>query len=156
MLPFPTGQFDPQIVVDPVDRQTVYASWLQNDKRDIIVARSLDFGRTWSFSWAERGREDTDKPVLAVRGADVYVGFNHDEKFLVAASHDAGQTFNVVNVNPNAAPGSSLAGGATVDPSGNVLFWLDSLCAEPAAIESGERKYEPVGRRRKDLDHDGP
>ena len=49
LLPFPTGQFDPQIVVDPVDRQTVYASWMQNNKRDIIVARSLDFGRTWSF-----------------------------------------------------------------------------------------------------------
>jgi len=46
LLPFPTGQFDPQIVVDPADRQTVYASWLQNEKRDIVVARSLDFGRT--------------------------------------------------------------------------------------------------------------
>jgi len=122
LLPFPTGQFDPQIVVDPVDHQTVYASWLQNNKRDIIVARSLDFGRTWSFSWAERGREDTDKPVLAVRGPDVYVGFNHDERFLVSASHDAGQTFSVSSVNPNAEPGSSLAGGATVDPSGNVFF----------------------------------
>jgi len=122
MLPFPTGQFDPQIVVDPADHQTIYASWLQNDRRDILVARSLDFGRTWSFSWAERGREDTDKPVLAVRGPDVYVGFNHDERFLVSASHDAGQTFTVVNVNPNPEPGSSLAGGASVDPSGNVFF----------------------------------
>ncbi len=122
LLPFSTGQFDPQIMVDPVDRQTVYASWLQNDKRDIIVARSLNFGRNWSFSWAERGREDADKPVLTVRGTDVYVGFNHDEKFFVAASHDAGQTFSSVQVNPNAGPGSSLAGGATVDPSGNVYF----------------------------------
>jgi hypothetical protein len=122
LLPFPTGQFDPQIAVDPVDRQTVYASWLQNNKRDVIVARSLDFGRTWSFSWAERGREDADKPVLAIHGADVYVGFNHDESFYVAASHDAGQTFSVVDVNPNTAPGSSLAGGATVDPAGNVYF----------------------------------
>ena len=122
MLPFPTGQFDPQIVVDPVDRQTVYASWMQNNKHDIVVARSLDFGRNWSFSWAERGHEDTDKPVLTVRGADVYVGFNREEKFIVAASHDAGQTFAVVNVNPNADPGSSLAGGATVDSSGNVFF----------------------------------
>jgi hypothetical protein len=42
LLPFPTGQFDPQIIVDPVDRQTVYASWLQNNKRDIVVARSQD------------------------------------------------------------------------------------------------------------------
>jgi hypothetical protein len=122
ILPFPTGQFDPQIVVDPVDHQTVYASWMQNNKRDIVVARSLDFGRTWSFSWAERGSDDTDRPVLAVRGADVYVGYNHDENFFVASSHDGGQTFSSISVNPNSAPGSSLAGGATVDPAGNVFF----------------------------------
>lgn len=122
ILSLPTGQFDPQIVVDPVDRQTVYASWLQNNKRDVVVARSLDFGRTWSYSWAERGGEETDKPVLTVRGTDVYVGFNREEELIVAASHDAGQTFSAVNVNPNAEPGSSLAGGATVDPAGDVFF----------------------------------
>ena len=126
LLPFPTGQFDPQIVVDPVDRQTIYASWLQNNKRDVVVARSLDFGRTFSFSWAERGQEDTDKPVLAVRGTDVYVGFNHEERFFVAASHDAGQTFSVVGVNLPTEPGWSLAGGATVDPAGNIYFgWTE-------------------------------
>jgi hypothetical protein len=122
MAPLATGQFDPQIVVDPLDRQTVYASWLQNNKRDIVVARSLDFGKTWSFSLAERGQEDADKPVLAVRGPDVYVGFNHEEKYFVAASHDAGQTFTTVNVNTGAGPGWSLAGGATVDTTGNVYF----------------------------------
>ena len=134
LLPFSTGQFDPQIVVDPVDRQTVYASWLQNDKRDIVVARSLDFGRTWSFSWAERGRENADKPVLTVRGADIYVGFNHDERFLVAASHDAGQTFSRVQVNPNPAPGSSLAGGATIDPAGNVYFGWTAYARHEIAV----------------------
>jgi hypothetical protein len=122
MLPFSTGQFDPQIVVDPVDRQTVYASWLQNNKQNVIVARSLDYGRTWSFSVADQAEEDTDKPVLAVRGADVYVGFNREQNFFVAASHDAGQTFSRVNINPTAGPGWSLAGGATVDASGNVYF----------------------------------
>ena len=122
LLPFPTGQFDPQIVVDPVDRQTVYAAWMQNEKRDVVVARSLDFGHTWSFSWAERGREDADKPVLTVRGADVYVGFNREERFLVSASHDAGQTFSVVNVNSNSEPGWSLGGGATIDLAGTVYF----------------------------------
>ncbi|HTW56998.1 MAG TPA: sialidase family protein [Terriglobales bacterium] len=122
MSPFPTGQFDPQIVVDPADRQTVYASWLQNNKRDVVVARSQDSGQTWSYSIAERGNDEADKPVLAVRGADVYVGFNREEEFLVAASHDAGQTFVVADVNPNAEPGWSLAGGATVDPAGNVYF----------------------------------
>ena len=130
MLPLATGQFDPQIVVDPVDRQTVYSSWLQNNKRDVVVARSLDFGRTWSFSVAERGQEDADKPVLTVRGADVYVGFNHDEKYFVAASHDAGQTFTTVNVNPNARRGSSLAGGATIDSSGTVYFGWTAYARE--------------------------
>jgi hypothetical protein len=122
LLPLATGQFDPQIVVDPADRQTIYASWLQNNKRDIVVARSLDFGRTWSFSIAEHSADDADKPVLAVRGPDVYVGFNHDENFYVAASHDAGQTFTRALVNPNAQEGSSLAGGAAVDAAGNVYF----------------------------------
>ena len=50
------------------------------------------------------------------------MGFNREERFLAAASHDAGQTFSVVDVNPNAEPGWSLAGGATVDPAGNVYF----------------------------------
>ncbi|MGD0759520.1 MAG: sialidase family protein [Candidatus Sulfotelmatobacter sp.] len=111
-----------QAVVDPVDRQTVYASWLQNKKRDIVVARSIDFGRTWSMSVAERGEEDADKPVLAVRGRDVYVGFNHEEEFFVAASHDYGELFNRVEVNSGAEEGASLAGGATVDPNGTVYF----------------------------------
>jgi hypothetical protein len=138
LAPIASGQFDPQIVVDPVDRQTVYASWLQNEKRDIVVARSLDYGRTWSFSMAKRGQEDADKPVLTVRGADVYVGFNHEEEFLVAASHDAGQTFRVVRVNPNATPGWSLAGGATVDPAGDVYFgWT--------AYARREMRTRPVG-----------
>jgi hypothetical protein len=117
-----TGQFDPQIVVDPVDKQTVYASWLQNNKHDVMVARSQDFGGSWYLAIAERSPEDADKPVLAVRGANVYVGFNHEQQFLVAASHDYAQNFSSVAVNPNAEPGWSLAGGATVDPSGGVYF----------------------------------
>ena len=137
-LPFTAGQFDAQIVVDPVDRQTVYAAWLQNSKRLIVVARSLDFGRTWSFSLAERGRDAADKPVLAVRGADVYVGFNREENFYVAASHDAGQTFATTAVNPIATPGWSLGGGATVDPLGNVYFgWT--------AYARDESSSRPVG-----------
>lgn len=122
LAPSATGQFDPQIVVDPVDRQTLYASWLQDNKRDVIVARSEDFGRTWYFSVAARSPDDADKPVLAVHGADVYVGFNHEQNFLVATSHDYAQTFTSTPVNPGAEPGWSLAGGATVDASGNVYF----------------------------------
>ncbi len=117
-----SGQFDPQIVVDPVDHQTLYASWLQNNKRDVMVARSQDFGRSWYLAIAEHSEQDADRPVLAVHGADVYVGFNHEQRVIVAASHDYAQTFSAVTVNSNAEPGWSLAGGATVDPAGGVYF----------------------------------
>ncbi len=122
LVPSSSGQFDPQIVVDPVDRQTVYASWLQNNKRDVMVARSQDFGRSWYLTVAQRSVDDADKPVLTVHGPDVYVGFNHEQDFMVAASHDYAQNFSSAIVNPNAGSGSSLAGGATVDPTGAVYF----------------------------------
>ena len=140
LVPSSTGQFDPQIVVDPVDRQTVYASWLQNNKRDVMVARSQDFGANWYLTIAEHSRdEDADKPVLAVHGANVYVGFNQEQKFVVAASHDYAQNFSSTAVNPNSEPGWSLAGGATVDPAGDVYFaWMAyarrDLSTQPVSV----------------------
>jgi hypothetical protein len=123
LLASTSGQFDAQIKVDPVDRQTLYASWLQG-KHDVIVSRSQDFGRSWYFAVAEHSPEEVviDKPVLAVRGPNVYVSFNHDQTLEIAASHDYAQNFSPAVVNPNAGPGWSLAAGATVDPAGNVYF----------------------------------
>jgi hypothetical protein len=118
----PTGQFDAQIKVDPVDRQTLYASWLQG-QHDIMVARSQDFGSTWYFTVAEHSAQAIiDKPVLAVRGPNVYVSFNHQQTLAVAASHDYAQNFSSTVLNPGAEPGWSLAAGATVDIAGNVYF----------------------------------
>ena len=122
LLALDTGQFDAQIKVDPVDRQTLYVSWMQG-RHDVIVGRSRDFGRSWHFAVAEHSPEQAvDKPVLAVRGSDVYVSFNHEQTLAVAASHDYGQSFSSTVVNPDAGPGWSLAAGATVDPAGNVYF----------------------------------
>jgi len=122
LLTSSSGQFDAQIKVDPVDRQTLYASWLQG-KHDVIVGRSQDFGGSWYFAIAEHSPEIViDKPVLAVRGPNVYVSFNHDQTLAVAASHDYAQNFSSTVVNPDAGPGWSLAAGATVDPAGNVYF----------------------------------
>ena len=117
-----SGQFDPQITVDPADRRTVYAAWLQNDKRDTVVARSVDFGRSWSVVVANHAAGDVDKPVLAVRGPDVYVGFNRRQRLWVAASHDGGETFTSVNVDSDPRLSWSVASGATIDPAGNVYF----------------------------------
>jgi len=117
-----SSQFDAQIKVDPVDRQTLYASWLQG-KHNVMVGRSQDFGRSWYFAIAEQSPEVViDKPVLAVRGPNVYVSFNHDQTLAIAASHDYAQNFSTAVVNPDAEPGWSLAAGATVDPVGNVYF----------------------------------
>ena len=122
LLTSSTGQFDAQIKVDPDDRQTLYASWMQG-RHDIVVARSQDFGRSWHFAIAEHSPEVAiDKPVLAVRGPNVYVSFNHDQTLSVAASHNYAQSFSATVLNPGAEPGWSLAAGATVDPVGNVYF----------------------------------
>jgi len=124
MLPAGSGQFDPQIVVDPADRHTLYASWLQAGKREIVVGKSVDSGATWTFSIVARGMAELDKPALAVRGQTVLVGFNQEENIWAALSQDAGHSFNTLPVNSAKGIGWSLLGGATVDPAGNAfLSW---------------------------------
>jgi len=116
------GQWDAQLSVDPVDGSTVYASWMQNNKSDIVVAKSTDFGVTWNYVTADSTNSGTDKPILAVRGQDVYVVYNHSQTIWSANSHDGGQTFTEVKVNQNGKLGWSLAGGGTVTPNGDVYF----------------------------------
>lgn len=123
---YPAGstsyQVDAQITVDPVDGKTVYAAWLQNNKSDILVGKSTDFGATWSFVTADSTNAGTDKPILAVRGQDVYVVYNHSQTVWGTYSHDGGSTFTSVKINQNAKLGWSLAGGGTVTPNGTVYF----------------------------------
>ena len=90
MLASGSSQFDAQIAVDPVDRRTVYAAWLENKKREVMLAKSVDSGATWSFTIAARSDEELDKPALAVRGQNVYLAFNHEEQVWVTASQDGG------------------------------------------------------------------
>jgi len=117
-----TGQWDAQIIVDPVDGQTVYASWLQNGKSDIVVGKSTDFGATWTVVTADQTNAGTDKPILAARGQNIYVSYNHTQTAYVTVSHDGGATFTEVKINKNAKLGWSLGGGGTVTPNGNVFF----------------------------------
>ncbi len=124
MLDTGSGQFDAQIAVDPADRHTVYAAWLQAGKRAVVLAKSVDSGATWNFTIAVRSEVELDKPALAVRGQSVYVAFNHEEEVWVAASQDGGRSFTPTRVNAESRPGWSLLGAATVDPAGNAyLAW---------------------------------
>ena len=116
------GQWDSQITVDPVDGRTVYASFMQNNKSDIIVAKSTDFGVTWSYAIADATNAGTDKPILAVRGQDIYVVYTHAQTTFVAYSHDGGQTYTEKKVDKGGKLGWALAGGGTVTPNGNVFF----------------------------------
>lgn len=116
------GQWDSQITIDPVDGQTVYATWLQNYKSDIIVAKSTDFGSTWTYVTANSTNAGTDKPILAVRGRDIYVVYTHSQTTFAAYSHDGGTTFTEVKVSKGGRLGWALAGGGTVTPNGEVFF----------------------------------
>ena len=115
-------QIDVQIKVDPVDGKTVYASWLQNNKSVIEVAKSTDFGQTWTTAIANSTKAGTDKDILAVRGNDVYVAYDHSQTVWCSSSHDGGRTWTSVKVNANAQFGWSLTSGGTVDSTGNVYF----------------------------------
>jgi hypothetical protein len=114
--------WDSQIVVDPADGKTVYAAWIEKRKSDVIIARSTDFGKNWTHVTANKINKGADKDILAVRGKDVYVAFNHSTQMYVASSHDGGRTFSEVRINPNANLGWALAGGGTVTPDGAVYF----------------------------------
>ena len=100
-----SGQWDPQLAVDPVGGQMIYAAWLQNNKSDIAVARSADGGSTWTTVIANHTNAPTDKPILAVRGSDVYVAYNHAQKSWVSASHDGGATWTSVSLSPASTAG---------------------------------------------------
>jgi len=127
IAPSGTSQVDAQIVVDPVDGRTAYAAWLQNDKSDIAFAKSIDSGVHWSVIVADEVNTGTDKPILVARGDDVYIAYDHltGRGVWVSASHDRGATFTSVKLDPGIGLGLSLAGGGTIDPSGNVFFsWV--------------------------------
>src|SRR5690348_14030357 len=124
--PEPTsgGQFDSQIVVDPVDGRTVWASFLQNNKSSIAVMKSTDFGQTWiGPTIVENLQRATDKDELAVRGSTVAVAYNAVQKIYASVSHDGGQTWTTHLINNGSTQqGWSLGGGAGIDSQGNIYF----------------------------------
>jgi hypothetical protein len=118
------GQYDSQIVVDPVDGKTLWASFLQNAKSSIAVMKSIDFGQTWSGpTIVENLQRATDKDELAVRGSTIAVSYNAVQKIYATISHDGGQTWTTRLINSGRTQqGWSLGGGAGIDSQGNIYF----------------------------------
>ncbi len=117
-----TGQWDSQIVVDPNDGRTVYASWMEANKSDIAVAKSTNFGVTWTTVIADATNAAVDKPALVARGQDVYVSYTHTQKLYVASSHDGGNTFVQSEVKYTGKLGWAMAGGGYVAPDGSAYM----------------------------------
>ncbi|HEX6477810.1 MAG TPA: sialidase family protein [Ktedonobacteraceae bacterium] len=118
------GQYDSQIVVDPIDGKTVWASFLQNSKSSIAVMKSTDFGQTWSGpTIVENLQRATDKDELAVRGSTIAIAYNAVQKIYASISHDGGQTWATHLINSGSTQqGWSLGGGAGIDSQGNIYF----------------------------------
>ena len=125
--PFPTTtrQDDPQMVVDPADGRTLYASYMQDNQSSQYVARSTDFGTSWSTMLVEPLSRGTDKDILAVRGPDIYLVYHTLQKIFVSQSHDGGAqwtTQNILGGTTNSQFGQSLPSGGAVDSHGNIYF----------------------------------
>ena len=115
---------DPQIVVDPADGRTVYAAFMGGKKSSQYVAKSTDYGQTWTPILVEPLERGTDKDILAVRGQDVYLVYNAVQKIYASVSHDGGLTWSLHKVvaNTNSKLGWSLPGGGAIDSQGNAYF----------------------------------
>jgi len=116
------AQFDPLLEVVRATGD-VYAVWM-NDW-NIVFSRSSDHGATWSAPVPVYGRVSWgDKPAMAISpdGQDVYVSFNGPTggDVYVAASHDAGATWEQVRVTDGDRYYFAYAG--VVAPDGRVTF----------------------------------
>jgi hypothetical protein len=118
------GQYDSQLVVDPVDGKTVWAAFLQNSKSSIAVMKSTDFGQTWlGPTIVDNLQRATDKDELTVRGSTIAVAYNAAQKIYASISHDGGQTWTTHLINSGSTQqGWSLGGGAGIDSQGNIYF----------------------------------
>ncbi len=125
-----SGQDDPQIVVDPVDGHTVWASFMQNyPKAEIEVVKSTDFGATWSQPVVVSDLSPgLDKDELVVRGNKIAVGYDDGFNTWASISLDGGANWTTRLVFPTSNRFSmSLSAGGGIDSHGNIFFSWNSF-----------------------------
>ncbi len=125
-----SGQDDPQIVVDPVDGRTVWASFMVSyPKAYIAVTKSTDFGETWSFPVEVSAQPPNfDKDELVVKGNTVSVAYDDGFNTWISISLNGGKHWAVHEI----FPGSnqfymSLSAGGAIDSHGNLFFSWNSF-----------------------------
>jgi photosystem II stability/assembly factor-like uncharacterized protein len=127
--PVKGGQYDSQIVVDPVDGRTVWASFLQYSNSLIAVVKSTDFGQTWSpVQIVSDQPPGLDKDELAVHGDTILVAYDDNFNTWAAVSLDGGKHWGTHLVFPTTQMLSlSLSAGAAIDSHGNFYISWDSF-----------------------------
>lgn len=127
--PVKGGQFDSQIVVDPIDGRTVWASFLQYSNSLIAVVKSTDFGETWSpIQIVSNQPPGLDKDELAVRGNKIVVAYDDNLNTWASISLDGGKHWTSHEVFPTSNRFSiSLSAGAAIDSDGNIFISWDSF-----------------------------
>jgi hypothetical protein len=130
VAPIPTngGQFDPQIVVDPIDGRTVWVSFLQDDNSRIAVSHSTDFGETWSHATIVSGPNlGFDKDTLAVRGQTVAVAYDDGFSTFASITTDGGKHWSMHTILPGSdAFNVPLSAGGGIDSAGRIFFSFES------------------------------
>ncbi len=123
------GQYDPQIMVDPVDGRTVWASFLQNSNSLIAVMKSTDFGQTWGAPMLVSTRPPgLDKDELAVRGNEIVVAYDDNLNTWMTISRDGGKSWTTHEVFPTSNRFSiSLSADAAIDSHGNIFISWDGF-----------------------------
>jgi hypothetical protein len=125
-----SGQDDPQIVVDPVDGRTVWASFMVNYPHAYIaVVKSDDFGETWSSPVdVSARRPNFDKDELTVRGQTVAVAYDDGFNTWASVTLDSGNHWAVYEIFPGDKHfGQSLSAGGAIDSHGNLFFSWNSF-----------------------------
>ncbi|HEX9132157.1 MAG TPA: sialidase family protein, partial [Ktedonobacteraceae bacterium] len=127
--PVKGGQYDSQIVVDPVDGRTLWASFLQFSNSLIGVVKSTDFGQTWSpVQIVSDQPPGLDKDELAVRGDTVLVAYDDNFSTFVSVTQDGGKHWRSHLVFPTTQKlGIALSAGAAIDSQGNFYISWDSF-----------------------------
>lgn len=126
-------QVNPSVVVDPSDQRTLYIAWLERTHKDVMLAKSLDFGHSWSLNVVARADNDANKPVITARGQNVQIAFSRNHEIWAASSHDGGITFSLADVKAPVALQDVLTGGATLDPNGNAFVAWEGYSGGPSA-----------------------
>jgi hypothetical protein len=130
VAPIPTngGQFDPQIVVDPIDGRTVWVSFLQDDNSRIAVSHSTDFGETWSHAAIVSGPTlGFDKDTLVVRGQTVAVAYDDGFNTFASITSDGGRHWSMQSITTGSdAFNVPLSAGGGIDSHGRIFFTFES------------------------------